>query len=168
MPARREGEPLPPPVVDLATVAARKPQKTDTWIHRAQRVHEVVDQISRAIDYGRPDAVGLEDLAYGAKGSAVVILHWLWGEIVHMVQGYEIPLYLVSTSGVKKFATGKGNAPKDQVMLAMAARYPQYPISNNNESDALAVCMATSRRIGLPFDTMPKTHIEALDKVALQ
>lgn len=159
------------PMVDLITVGARAPKKTDTWIHKSQRVHEVLDSVAAAMDEDlarRPDAVGLEELAYGAQGAAVVVLHWLWGEIIWLAEQREIPLYLVNVSGVKKFATGKGNAKKDEVMLAMANRYPQYTISDNNQSDALAVAMMTARHLGVEFDTMPQKNLEAMDKVAPQ
>ncbi|QFG13963.1 RuvC-like resolvase [Mycobacterium phage Rhinoforte] len=157
-----------PAQVDLATVGASKPKKGDTWLARSRRVHEVLDGIAGALDDGHYDAVGLEELAYGAKGDAVVVLHWLWGEVVNLVRLRDIPLYLVNVSGVKKFATGNGNAKKDEVMLAMANRFPQYAIKDNNQSDALVVCMMTARHCGVPFETMPLKHLESMTKVVQQ
>lgn len=164
---RRDDEPCTP-FVELSTVGASRSKPGDTWLAKARRVHEVLEQIAEVLDDGRWDAVGLEELAYGAQGTALVVLHWLWGEVVNLVRLREIPLYLVNVAGVKKFATGKGNAKKDQVMLAMANRYPQFGIADNNQSDALAVSMMTSRIIGAPFDTMPVAHHDALKKVVLQ
>lgn len=154
-----------PAEVQLATVGARKPKPGDTWLAKSERVHEVLTQIDAALSEGVYEAVGLEELAYGAKGDAAVVLHWLWGEVIHLVNQWKYPLYLVNVSTVKKFATGNGNAKKDQVMLAMANRYPDAGIKDNNQSDALAVCQIVSRTIGVPFDTMPVAHLEALRPV---
>lgn len=154
--------------VELATVGARKPKPTDTWLHTSERVHEVLDQVKGALCDGVYDAVGLEELAYGAKGDAVVKLHWLWGEIIYIVATLQYPLYLVNASAVKKFATGNGNAKKDVVMLAMANRYPTAAIKDNNQADALAVSMIVARKLGVPFDTAPQANIPNLDKVVLQ
>lgn len=160
---------MPDGQVQLATVGASKPKPGDkSWISKSRRVHEVLDQIAAAIADTVPDAVGLEELAYGAQGDAAVVLHWLWGEVIDLVRHTSAELYLVNVSGVKKFATGKGNAKKDEVMLAMAGRYPHIPIKDNNQSDALAVCMMTARHIGVPFDTMPAKNLEAMAKVAQQ
>lgn len=153
----------PVPVdVQLATVGASKPKPTDTWLAKARRVHEVLDKIDGALAADQYDAVGLEELAYGAKGDAAVVLHWLWGEVIQLVRLREVPLYLVNVSSVKKFATGNGNAKKDEVMLAMANRYPQFAIKDNNQSDALAVCMIVARTVGVAFDEMPLKNLEAL------
>lgn len=163
-----DGPPAFEQVVDLATVGASKPKKGDTWLAKSRRVHEVLDGIESAIVETQPDVIGLEELAYGAKGDAVVVLHWLWGEIINLVRVHDVPLYLVNVSGIKKFATGNGNAKKDEVMLAMANRYPQYAIKDNNQSDALAACMMVARHCGCPFDTMPAKNLESMNKVAKQ
>lgn len=163
-----DGPPAFEQVVDLATVGASKPKKGDTWIAKSRRVHEVLDGIAAAIHETVPDAIALEELAYGAKGDAAVVLHWLWGEVVNLVRHSSAELYLVNVSGIKKFATGNGNAKKDEVMLAMAGRYPQYGIKDNNQSDALAACMMVARHCGTPFDTMPVKNLESMNKVAKQ
>ena len=154
--------------VELATVGARNPKKTDTWLHKSERVHEVLDKVDGALADGPYDAVGLEELAYGAQGSAVVVLHWLWGEIIWRVHQHGYPLYLANVASVKQLGTGKGNAKKDVMMLAMASRYPEYGIKDNNQSDAVAVSMLIARKLGVPFDTAPKSHNPNLDKVVLQ
>lgn len=154
--------------VELATCGASNPRKGDTWIAKSRRVHEVLDGIEAAMTEQPVDAIGLEELAYGAKGSGLVVLHWIWGEVINLSRVHSIPLYLVNPSGVKKFATGNGNAKKDVVMLAMAKRYPQFAIGDNNQSDALAVCMMLARHLDHPFDTMPQLNLEAMNKVAAQ
>lgn len=163
-----------PATVQMATVSPSKSKPGDTWLAKDRRIHEVLDTIDSAILETKPDAIGLEELAYGAQGTAVVVLHWLWGEIIHLARINSVPIYLVNVATVKKFATGNGNAKKDAVMLAMSNRYPQYGIADNNQSDALAVCMIVARELGVAFDTMPQLNLDALKpvkgkaKVALQ
>jgi Holliday junction resolvasome RuvABC endonuclease subunit len=43
----------------------------------------------------------------------------------------------ISPTSVKKFATGKGTASKDEMILAATKRFPNVKIANNNEADAL-------------------------------
>lgn len=164
---RQDGQPVSH-TIGLSTVGARKPKLTDTWLATSERIHEVLDKIDAAVCEHVYDAVGLEGLSFGSKGDAVVKLNWLWGEIIYLVHRRGAPLYLIPPSNVKKFATGNGNANKDVVMLAMANRYPHAGIADNNQSDALAVCMMTARQVGVPFDTMPVKHLEAMSKVAPQ
>lgn len=165
------------PEIALATVRVSKSQKGDTWRAKSRRVHEVLAQIESAICDGdeliqdrvvMPDLVVLEELAYGAKGTALVVLHWLWGEVVTLCCRYDVPLLLVNVSGIKKFATGKGNAPKEEVLLAMVNRYPDAGIEDNNQADAYAAAMMGARWLEHPVDRMPALHLEAMDKVALQ
>lgn len=50
-----------------------------------------------------------------------------------------VPIKEFNPSTIKKAATGKGNADKTAVMLAMRARYPGVLIQDDNSADALAV-----------------------------
>ena len=55
-------------------------------------------------------------------------------------------IYQYSPKTVKKFVTGSGNSNKQQVLKAINNYFPTINITNNDESDALAVamCIATS------------------------
>ncbi|NUS59160.1 MAG: hypothetical protein HOV66_30530, partial [Streptomycetaceae bacterium] len=72
----------------------------------------------------------------------------------------------VTTGGVKKYATGKGNAGKDEVLAAVVRRYPDVEVSNNNEADALVLRAMGCDHLGQPLAVVPQTHRAALDKVA--
>lgn len=165
-PFRKDGEPVKYELA-LATVGASKAKPTDTWLARSRRVHEVLNGIEHAIT-DHVDLVSLEELAFGAKGTALVVLHWLWGEVINICRVESVPLLLVNPSAVKRFATGAGNAKKDVVMLAMANRYPDAGIADNNQADALACAMVGARFKDMPVDTMPQSHLSAMGKVALQ
>lgn len=88
----------------------------------------------------------------------------------HVVWGYAAcwPLAEVSPTTRARYATGVGGgkgASKDAVLAAVVRRYPNVPVSNNNEADALVLAAMGARHAGHPIDTPPKTHLPALDAV---
>jgi Holliday junction resolvasome RuvABC endonuclease subunit len=76
-----------------------------------------------------------------------------------------VPCIVVSPKTLKKYATGHGNAGKEEV-LAAAIRRLNYEGHNNNEADALWL-----RQIGLAkwsgLHVVPESHRVALDAVIL-
>lgn len=171
----------------LATVRAPVLRKGDkSQLTTSRRIQHVIEGIEAAILDGKqggmwlkPDLIVLEEIPYGAQGDAKHKLTWLWGRVIDLVRSYDIPLLLVNVAAIKQFATGKGNASKDEVMLAMVNRYggagfiegtstPKPTITNNNEADALAAGMIGARYLGCPVDTAPKENLKCMAKVALQ
>ena len=67
-----------------------------------------------------------------------------------------------------KYATGKGNAGKDEVLLAASRRYPHAPIVGNDDADAVVLAAIGARMLGEPIeDSLPKTHLDALARLSL-
>lgn len=65
-----------------------------------------------------------------------------------------------------KYATGKGNAGKDAVLLAVERRYPGVKVSGNDEADALVLAAMGARWLDEPIeDYLPVKHLEAMDAV---
>lgn len=74
----------------------------------------------------------------------------------------------VSPSQRAKYATGVGGgkgANKDAVLAAVVRRYPDVPVSNNNEADATVLFAMGSRHLGHPIDQLPASHLAAMDAV---
>lgn len=67
---------------------------------------------------------------------------------------------------LKKFATGKGSAKKED-MLAAAIRRLGYEDSNHNEADALWLLHAGLQLVERPMYEFPKAHVEALKGLRL-
>lgn len=68
----------------------------------------------------------------------------------------------VSPASVKKLACGKGNAPKDEVLLA-AVRRLGYAGTSSDEADARWVLEAGLHLMQLPAATkLPQQHLDAL------
>lgn len=82
------------------------------------------------------DLVVIEGYAWGAKGSSVISLGELGGVVRVALADSGFTYVEVNPSTVKKFATGKGNAKKDE-MLAASIRKLGYEGHDHNEADAL-------------------------------
>jgi crossover junction endodeoxyribonuclease RuvC len=144
----------------------------DSIAKRAERIEkmadEIVDEISNLIDF--PRLICLEDMPYGARGAGTVDRTGLWWLVVTKIRRrFYIPIILVNVSTVKIYATGRGNkVDKDEVVLAIARRYRDAPITNNNEADAFTLAAIGKRLLGEPIEeSLPQTHLRAMDKLSL-
>ena len=103
--------------------------KTRGWERMNQITSAILDLHQDA------DIVVLEGYSYGSQGRAIVQIHGL-GEIVRFkLWKAEVPYADVPPSTLKKFATGKGNAGKDE-MISCAIRKFGFEGADNNEADA--------------------------------
>jgi Holliday junction resolvasome RuvABC endonuclease subunit len=108
------------------------------------------------------DVVVLEGYSYASPNQAHQIGE-LGGVIRAWLFEHRLPFAVVPPASLKKFATGKGNAPKD-AMLAAAIRRFGFEGSDNNEADAwLLRCMGLAHYD--PWDALPEYAREALAKV---
>jgi crossover junction endodeoxyribonuclease RuvC len=64
-----------------------------------------------------------------------------------------------------KYATGKGNAPKDAVLAAAIRRFPDWDITGNDVADAVILAAMGARHLGHPIDQMPAAHLTAMAAV---
>lgn len=112
------------------------------------------------------DVVALEGLAFGAKGSAILDLAGLAAVVRVALAEAEIAYVDVPPSCLKLFATGKGNAKKDEVLVA-AVKKLDYARSDHNEADALWLLeMAKRRYCDEQFDRDVVIHERrALEKI---
>lgn len=118
-------------VIDGAfgTLVPRKP--FDRGMARLAWIRSQIIWLTRGADL-----VVIEGYAFGAKGAAVFSLGELGGAIRLALYDFGIPYVDVSPSSLKMFATGKGNAPKDDVFAA-AIRKLDYAGTSHDEADAL-------------------------------
>jgi crossover junction endodeoxyribonuclease RuvC len=90
----------------------------------------------------------------------------LWWLIVHVLLQTRNRVVEVQPTARAKYATGKGNAGKDEVLAAVVRRYPDVLVSNNNEADALVLRAMGCDQLGQPLADVPAAHRAALAKVA--
>jgi crossover junction endodeoxyribonuclease RuvC len=111
------------------------------------------------------ELVLVEGYSYGSKGSAVVNIGELGGVVRVALYEARHPVVEIPPSCLKRYATGKGNAPKDEV-LAAAIRRLNYQGHDHNEADALWMVQMALARSGRPEAVaVPVAHREGLAKV---
>lgn len=155
-------------VIDTETLASKA--SGGAVINRWSRLHHLVNAIdNRTVTQGgraRVDLVVIEQPAFSRTNGHHHDRSGLWWLIVDRLTARGIPVVEVTPTGLKKYATGKGNAPKDSVLLAAARRYPHVDVDDNNQADALILAAMGARHLGHPIeDSLPKAHLEAMDKV---
>lgn len=110
----------------------------------------------------RPELSVIEAPAFSKNGGMAHERAGLWWHLYGMLVNVGAPILVILPNLRAKYATGKGTAGKDEVMLAAARRYPEASITNNNEADAVVLAAMGARFIGQKIDGLPGTHIAAM------
>jgi len=113
-----------------------------------------------------PPLVVIEDYAYHGRHAHSHQLGELGGVVRVALHEAAVPWVAVVPSTLKRYATGKGNAPKVQMVTSARERLA-YAGHDDNEADALWLRALGMDLLGAPLVDLPKTHRAALDKVAL-
>ena len=151
-------------VVDTWTITT-KGHRDDSIRQRLNRIEDIAGQITLVeADY---HVIEYPTLSQGRQGGHLD-RHGLWWLTVSALRANAPDggrLAVVPASTRARYATGKGNAGKDTVLLEVARRYPHARPANNNEADALILAAMGARHLGAPIDDLPKTHLAAMDAV---
>lgn len=115
---------------------------------------------------GDAKLVVIEGPAYTRNNPGTFDRAGLWWHLVDALLARGYPLAVCPPSARAKLATGRGNAGKDEVMLATARRYPTAEVTNNDEADALILAAAGTHWLGHPLADLPKTNLTALNGIA--
>ncbi len=90
----------------------------------------------------------------------------LWWRLLTRATMYaDADVVVIAPKQRAKYATGNGNATKDQVLIAVTRRYPQFTGTTNDEADALVIAAMLARLDGHPIDALPSSHTGVLDKL---
>jgi crossover junction endodeoxyribonuclease RuvC len=97
-------------------------------------------------------------------------LWWLIADMCMSTQDStgDEPLQVVSVSPTARarYATGKGNAGKDEVLAAVVRRYPQAEVTGNDAADALILAAMGARHLGEPIEeSLAKVNLTAMEAV---
>ena len=151
--------------------------KTDAdLLDRWERLSDITGQVhNTALGFGpggnyHPrelpvDLAVIEAPAFSRNNAGTWDRAGLWWRIVDGLISITTVIQIPPTTRAK-YATGNGRAGKDQVLLAVAKRYPHVDVQDNNQADALVLAAIGARLAGHPIDELPKTHVDALAKVA--
>jgi Holliday junction resolvasome RuvABC endonuclease subunit len=129
-----------------------------------ERLAGYVDEIMAAAMGYRLTLAVIEDLPIGARNNAAGPLGMLHGAVRVALwrEGYEI--VLAAPASLKKYATGKGNATKSDMRMALYQR-AGLDVRDDDQVDAWWLAAMGRDRYGAPVVTLPQTHTVALAKV---
>lgn len=148
------------PRLACRTVTPRR-RPTRTVIDH-ERLNEVFAAIANAVRY-TPDLVVVEFLPQLSKGDTSLRLAELHGAMKHWMYSRGLRYVDVQPAHLKQYATGKGNAKKEQVLEAAIARYGRrLHIATDDEADAVTLLAMALDRYGQPLAEVPDTHRKAL------
>lgn len=110
------------------------------------------------------DVVCVEGPSFQSRSSSEKGHHeraGLWWFVTAHLDEAGIEVKVITPSSLKKYATGKGNASKDQVLLAAARRFEWFD-GTNDQADALWLSAMGYDLAGQSVVEMPQTHRAAL------
>lgn len=145
------------------------PRQTTLVPPKGLKGMERLDWIRRQVLLQAKDAdhVLLEGYAFGsARGTSQMHSQGELGGVVRYALWRSLPTRYIDVppATLKLFATGKGNARKEDV-LAAAIRRLGYEGSNHNEADARWLLEIGFHLLDRPTAQLPATHLKALEKL---
>lgn len=124
------------------------------------RISKIVGGVLGYHEKYRPDFLVIEDMFIGQASSAITVVqigsilrYFLWQE--------QIPFIDVPPGTLKKFATGKGNSQKDQIMMEVLRRW-DFVSETNNIADAVVLGMVGLCCAGVRFEVASSSCVESL------
>jgi len=133
-----------------------------------KRIVTLIDEI---IDHIRPgDIIGIEGYSYGSKGKGVSFQYELGGMLREWLYRLNLNYTTITPSQLKKFATGKGNTPKDAMAIPIFKRFG-FEDKSNNITDAFILAKIVQALSMTPFERVENLTgyqidvLEAIEKV---
>lgn len=142
--------------------------KSDTWkpgkLRGEARLVKLRDWTARMLNVFQPQLVLLEDYAYSRPNRAHQVGE-LGGVIRVLLHEAAVAWRVIGTAQLKQFATGKGNASKDAVLLEAARRF-HFTGTDNHAADAWIMVQMARSMYELPGAVpVPKRNAEVLYKI---
>lgn len=131
------------------------------------RLRGIVAEVYAQARDTKADLVVLEGPAYGAQAGQQGHHEraGLWWLVYDRLDRNGYPVVVVPPKSLKKYAAGKGNASKEDVLVAAVRRLPEFDGDNNAADAAWLAVMAADHR-GEPVIEMPAANREAIKGVA--
>ena len=129
------------------------------------RRKSIVTDIMMEIHERQPDRIVLEGYSLNMRNaSSVVPLVEIGGLLRFMLHIDGLQWFDPRASEVKKFATGKGNTPKDKVMMFVLKRWGHESMTNNTADAYVCACMGLAQANRLPEITLEMRQISGAMK----
>lgn len=137
----------------------------DTLRQRHSRLSLLTSRVTEATRLA--DLVVIEQPAYSQSGGSHHDRSGVWWLVLDgVINQVGADVVEVPPTTLKKYASGKGNASKDDMLTAVIRRYPHIEFSGNDEADAVALMAMGLRAVGSPIEDETKYITEAMAKVA--
>lgn len=118
---------------------------------RSTRLLAIEDRVRQVVRGA--GLVVIEAPAFTRQGGMRHERSGLWWLLVAASLGEGCRVVEVSPTARARYATGRGNAGKAEVVLAVVERYGLWP-ANDNEADAIALAALGMRLAGLPIEAV--------------
>ena len=139
---------------------------TDTWKYPAKHGDKRLGYIATEVIEAcvvPVDLVVIEDLPTHAHGAGITgMVH---GAVRRELLRLGVPYALITPATLKKYATGKGNADKTAMALALFKR-AGIELADDNQVDSWWLRAAGMHHLGCPIVDLPAAQVDALAKVA--
>lgn len=144
---------------EIGTIKVPLPERASD-LQRVRRLHELTCEIDRLCVGAQ--LVVIEGHSFNSKNTHAHSLGELHGVVKAVLYQREIPFAIVPPAKLKLYACGKGNASKDQVLMA-AARKTSKTFPDHNSTDAWWLLNMALSRYEQPMRiVMPIRNEEAL------
>jgi len=104
-----------------------------------ERCGAIAGRVLRIIEELNPDFVVIENYGF-ANANSLATLVEVGTVIRYFLYQENVPYLVVPPNSLKKFVTGKGNAAKDQMMMAVLKNWG-HESKTNNIADAIGLAM---------------------------
>ena len=133
----------------------------------AERLDRLSDDLSNlAASLGDVALAVIESPAMAHANAGTSLINGLWWTYVRALHSAGVPIVTVAPTTLKVYATGKGTAGKDEVLLQVARRYPMVTIESNDQADAVVLAALGWHLVtGKPWVDLPASHTRALAKL---
>jgi Holliday junction resolvasome RuvABC endonuclease subunit len=121
-------------VLLISGVFRLKPGRFDS---ASMRFVRFLKQLNELADLERPDLIVFEEVRAHKGVDAAHVYGGLMAHLQVWATDRDIPFEGVSVGAIKKYATGRGNAPKDAMLEAVKSW--GYRPADDNEADAIAL-----------------------------
>ena len=128
---------------------------------RVAAITEAIDDLASV-----SDLVVIEGYSFGSRGATLFQIAELGGIVRCDLVREHTPYVDVPPSTLKRFATGRGNATKIDMVVAARERFGLCGTTDDNECDAFLLWALARQWYGLPIASIPKTHLQGLEKVS--
>jgi Holliday junction resolvasome RuvABC endonuclease subunit len=129
-----------------------------------ERLCDLLDGVLAFVEFHDPVLTVVEDLVHAARGSSAGPLGMLHGAVRVALHRSGIEMAFVPPASLKKYATGRGNATKPDMRMALYQR-AGLDLRDDNQVDAWWLAAMAADAAGVPLVSVPAAQRAALEKV---